>query len=500
MASRLEEPENEPTQRPSTSYSNLAELSAPFHIDPAQRSYRHQYSNIYFVRLVELRPIVERNAQARWGGVRGKPPLLPRILNLQKGQLCYIVGTVYLEMPLKPNVLEDMARDHWIAPPAPRAKFFSGQDAVHLEDESGRVRLVGEVIRRERDRENGGLVTGIIMAALGMETSAGDFEVIDLCFAGLPELYTPQAGPSNGGSHTKGKSKADANGQGDTDHRNETWIAIVSGLSVGSQEAPADLKSQLLVEWLLGEDGGPLDGEAGDRIARLILAGNSLSQPIRGEDDKKPKRFNSTAKPLYTNHPTKTLSVLLNDLLSSSLPVTMVPGPSDPAGATLPQQPLPKVMFGGKKAGGLDCTTNPTWLEIGGRSLLVTGGQTLDDIYKYVPSEGRLGMAQRTLEWRHVAPTAPDTLWVYPFPDADPFIIHKRPELYIIGNQPEFQTTVVGDDSPTRIILVPSFAKTGQIVVCCLETLETKTIGFEVPDWEGETKTNGDLEVDVKME
>jgi DNA polymerase delta subunit 2 len=49
---------------------------------------------------------------------------------------------------------------HWLAPPAPRAKFFSAQDAVHLEDESGRVRLVGDVIKRERDREGGGLVTG----------------------------------------------------------------------------------------------------------------------------------------------------------------------------------------------------------------------------------------------------------------------------------------------------------------------------------------------------
>ena len=41
----------------------------------------------------------------------GKPPLLPRILNLQRSQLCYIVGTIYLDMPMKPNVLEDMARD-----------------------------------------------------------------------------------------------------------------------------------------------------------------------------------------------------------------------------------------------------------------------------------------------------------------------------------------------------------------------------------------------------
>ena len=52
------------------------------------------------------------------------------------------------------------------------------------------------------------------MAALGMETSAGDFEVIDLCFAGLPELYKPQAGPSRTQADGKGKCKAtDVDGQ-----------------------------------------------------------------------------------------------------------------------------------------------------------------------------------------------------------------------------------------------------------------------------------------------
>jgi hypothetical protein len=43
------------------------------------------------------------------------------------------------------------------------------------------------------------------MAVLGMETSSGDFEVIDLCFAGLPDIYTPQASTSTNG---KGKAKA----------------------------------------------------------------------------------------------------------------------------------------------------------------------------------------------------------------------------------------------------------------------------------------------------
>jgi hypothetical protein len=46
------------------------------------------------------------------------------------------------------------------------------------------------------------------MAALGMETSSGDFEVIDLCFAGMPELAKPEAGPSNTNGSAKGKEKA----------------------------------------------------------------------------------------------------------------------------------------------------------------------------------------------------------------------------------------------------------------------------------------------------
>ena len=48
-----------------------------------------------------------------------------------------------------------------------------------LEDESGRVVLVGERLRAA------GLVTGVIVGALGIETSGGEFEVVDVCFAGM---------------------------------------------------------------------------------------------------------------------------------------------------------------------------------------------------------------------------------------------------------------------------------------------------------------------------
>lgn len=52
-----------------------------------------------------------------------------------------------------------------------------------LEDESGRICLVGDRI------QSAGLVTGVILGALGMETNSGDFDVIDFCYAGLPPQW-----------------------------------------------------------------------------------------------------------------------------------------------------------------------------------------------------------------------------------------------------------------------------------------------------------------------
>lgn len=194
---------------------------------------------------------------------------------------------------------------------------------IYLEDESGRVTLVGDRLRKEVDRVGGGLVTGtrvwgkslinlkvlgltncglslalartgVVTACLGMENASGDFEVIDLCFAGLAPLATTstRAGPvvlplQTGGKgnvnvaagKVKGKGKqvevdvdvdmdmkldddddvklpnstaAAANESSSSDGR---WVALVSGLSAGSSEVPEDLKGQLLVEWLMGELG-----------------------------------------------------------------------------------------------------------------------------------------------------------------------------------------------------------------------------------------------------
>jgi DNA polymerase delta subunit 2 len=63
-----------------------------------------------------------------------------------------------------------------------------------------------------------------------------------------------------------------------------------------------------------------------------------------------------------------------------------------------------------KVSSWFDSVTNPWEAEIDGWRVLGTGGQNIDDIFKYVESEDRLTMLEAICRWRCSAPTAPDTL------------------------------------------------------------------------------------------
>lgn len=113
------------------------------------------------------------------------------------------------------------------------------------------------------------------------------------------------------------------------------------------------------------------------------------------------------------------------------------------------------------------------------RTILATSGQPLNDMCKYVPTVAttRLDLAEATLKWRHIAPTAPDTLWCHPFFTIDPFIVSETPDIYAIGCQPRFATRLVKDGkSRSRVILVPSFAQTGILVLVGLKLLDVRIV------------------------
>ena len=40
-----------------------------------------------------------------------KAQFIERVLDVRQGELCWVVGTVYMEMSLKPNVLDDISKE-----------------------------------------------------------------------------------------------------------------------------------------------------------------------------------------------------------------------------------------------------------------------------------------------------------------------------------------------------------------------------------------------------
>lgn len=74
----------------------------------------------------------------------------------------------------------------------------------------------------------------------------------------------------------------------------------------------------------------------------------------------------------------------------------------------------------------------------------------------------------------------------YPFSDRDPFILHQTPHVYYIGNQPSFATRLLsgtvdsqGNPITVRIVLLPKFCETGEVVLVNTNTLEVRVQRFE---------------------
>jgi DNA polymerase delta subunit 2 len=406
-----------------------------------------------------------------------------------------------------------------------------------LEDESGRLRLIGPPLADEM------LVTGCIVAVMGTENANGDFEVVDIRVPDLPPqperwASSKPPAPTNGSARPSKKLKLEDEDEDekmqDVEQTSGSKLAIVSGLGISGTSTEQALQLDLLLEYLIGEALDPASQQQTSRISRLIIAGNSLasetdaiSHDTVGNTRKAQKKYGYDSS-AYNPAPTAHLDNFLASLLPS-MPVTLIPGESDPANVSLPQQPIHSAMFpqartyaaipGSGKGedsvpGWFDAVTNPWDGEIDGWRVLGTGGQNIDDVFKYVESEDRLSMLEAMCRWRCVAPTAPDTLCEYcsllflalnppftqgttrpcdianqaigsyPFQDIDPFVLNDCPHLFFAGSQPKFDTAMIEgqDGQMVRLIAVPRFSETGEIVLVDSETLEVERVQISIFD------------------
>ncbi|KAH8726252.1 DNA polymerase-like protein subunit delta-2 [Phaeosphaeriaceae sp. PMI808] len=456
-----------------------------------EKHYAQQFADMYFLRLAQLKKAVKAKAHEAWdefelGGEKAQ--FAERVLDVRQGQLCWVVGTVYMHLALKPNVLDDISKEHWIVAPPIRTTYTSstGEDEMMLEDESGRLRVSGDSL-------NSHYVTGCILAALGTEQADGSFQVIATQYADLPRQ--PQRWEREDAALSQAKQekpKRDRAGK----------LAIISGLNITGNDDDAndnDLALQLLIEYLTGEATGPPHQAHASQITRLIIAGDSLSHasPILSRDDFAAKKAKSRHygydASAYNASPSERLDAFLSDILPT-LPITILPGASDPANVSLPQQPLHPALFTNSRLyaeppasnvptlHGLDMVTNPWDGDIEGYRILGTGGQTVADLLKYVDDVSALEVMEMMLRWRCIAPTAPDTLWCYPFQDDDPLLVKECPHMYFAGCQKEFGHKVIEGPvgQKVRLISVPRYSQTGELVLVDLESWDVEVVSLQV--------------------
>lgn len=148
----------------------------------------------------------------------------------------------------------------------------------------------------------------------------------------------------------------------------------------------------------------------------------------------------------------------------------------------MPQQPYhPILLPEARRFESIKSVTNPYLATYDGILFMGSSGQTIDKIREYSELDDTTTIMEKTLIWRHLAPTAPDTLHCYPYADKDPFIITELPHVYFAGNQEKFETKFFEreGDVKCQMISVPKFEKTRTCVLVNLKNLDCQLLAFD---------------------
>jgi len=421
-----------------------------------EKNYIQQYSHIYLKRLLAIRP----GLSAFLHETKVVPGIVDKVIALKVGEHVGVVGTIYKDQKLKPNVLDEFTNDFGAVPKPILENYCADDDALLLEDESGRCNLIGGAGVENWKEQISTLITGIVVACVGKLNEAGTFVVEKLIFPGdiLPREIAPQASQENRPQ----------------EQPNKRYLLLTSGIYAGSAAENDSLDLQLILDYAAGH----LNAAIGSSIARVIVAGGAVSPPPVQDAFKETTTIDAKLA-------VETQEILVESLrvadrwfaeLAACVPIDVMPGEFDPCNTSLPQQPLHHCLFPNASRlsnNSFKCVTNPhSFVLAEDLNILGHSGQPVRDALRYMrPGTSAVDFLEWTLlKFRHLAPTAPDTLACYPFYDRDPFVIEKdNYRLVFSGGCSKFETKFTRG---IRFVCIPNFRETKQIVLVDLDSPE----------------------------
>lgn len=381
--------------------------------------YSRQYSHVYAQRLAMLKPRC-------WEAVPSEGVTrVSRVLDLREDSTCVVAGTIVKEC--------ESASDDPINPKSE----CRDSDVLFLEDESGRVMLATDGLHQ--------WCTGVVVAVQGIVKDGGVMHV--------EKMYAPTAAPS---LTIEGELKPPSH-----DNYLSPHIMLISGINAGDPNV-----CSLTRDMLLGYLEGQLTPNAA-KICRVIVAGNSASSTAFGVQE---------------------LDGWIALVCAAGIPVDLIPGQDDPTTANWPQRPfhssLLKYSCSFLDKGLLSRTPNPFACGLGDKYVVGTDGRNVSDLQKYLANSQTtytpLEALRESLRWQHICPTGPSSVPTVPHGETDPMVLVDTPHLYFAGNCKCFETDLVEQgDMKTRLVCVPKFAETGEVVLVNLDTLDCELVRFE---------------------
>ena len=330
-------------------------------------------------------------------------------------------------MKLKPSCLKGMENMYGISQVD---KFIDEKDSLSLEDSSGRVKIDAKSNINVDE-----FVTGIPVAFKGQLNNKQIFVVNDVLFYRVKdntpmdiELSTP---------------KEDKN-----------LILFISNLQLGklneSENGLAKSAQTFLIDFIQNNNLNSKLSNISSKIKRVIFVGASIyvNQKIE-ELDKgsfiKAEEYKKELNNIIENY--SSLDKYLN-VISNYVHVDLMNNIEGNDGVYFPQNPNGQFLFleniRNINAKTLNLVENPYIFDIYSHKLkskknfLGTSGENINCIMQYTSIDDPLIAMQKTLEWGHLAPLAPDTFRIYPFSDRDPLLLDRIPDIYFSSGKNDF--------------------------------------------------------------